>query len=249
MTFVNSEHSYDVMQICLNGHIANDSFNSKPERNKSFCSECGEKTITKCSECGNQIQGAKLTRPTYPVKVAPNNCQSCGIKFPWINKRKEIQKADDKQKSFEILERLFSKFHTLAKQLRQRHNNRPTLDITNEYDVQDFLHVLLKIYFQDIRPEEYTPSFAGKSDRMDFLLVDESVAIETKMTRDSLTTTQLSDDLLRDIATYKEHSNCSSLAIFIYDPSERINNPSGVIKGLEKQSIEDFEVRVFINSR
>ena len=70
----------------------------------------------------------------------------------------------------EVLERIFQKFHRVARQLRNRHNGRPTLDVNDEYDVQDLLHALLKMYFDDVRPEEWTPSYAGKSARMDFLL-------------------------------------------------------------------------------
>src|SRR6185503_12855207 len=53
---------------------------------------------------------------------------------------------------------LLSRFHLVAKQLRHRHSEGETLDIENEYDVQDLLHSLLHIYFDDIRPEETTPS-------------------------------------------------------------------------------------------
>ena len=73
---------------------------------------------------------------------------------------------------------LFSKFHSVAKQLRNRYNNRSTLDVNDEYDVQNLLHALLKLYFDDIRPEEWTPSYAGGCKRMDFLLKDKSTVIE-----------------------------------------------------------------------
>jgi hypothetical protein len=35
--------------------------------------------------------------------------------------------------------------------------------LKDEYDVQDLLYALLRIFFDDVRPEEWTPSFAGKS--------------------------------------------------------------------------------------
>ena len=70
-----------------------------------------------------------------------------------------------------VLEELLKQFHAVSKQLRRRYNNRPTLDIEDEYDVQDLLHSLLRIFFKDIRAEEWTPSYAGSSSRMDFLLL------------------------------------------------------------------------------
>ena len=47
----------------------------------------------------------------------------------------------------ETLELIFSKFHIVARQLRQRHDDRNTLIVENEYDVQDLLHAILKIFF------------------------------------------------------------------------------------------------------
>jgi REase_DpnII-MboI len=76
-----------------------------------------------------------------------------------------------------------AKFHVAAKQLEDRYENRPTLRIKDEYDVQDLLHVLLRVHFEDIRPEEWTPSYAGTSSRVDFLLKSEQIVIEAKITR------------------------------------------------------------------
>ena len=32
----------DTMQVCLNGHVINDSFHKYPDSNKDFCESCGE---------------------------------------------------------------------------------------------------------------------------------------------------------------------------------------------------------------
>ena len=53
--------------------------------------------------------------------------------------------------------------------LTYRRKGAEQLRFANEYDVQDLLHALLRPWVQDVRPEEYTPSYAGKSTRMDFL--------------------------------------------------------------------------------
>jgi REase_DpnII-MboI len=50
----------------------------------------------------------------------------------------------------------------------------------DEYDVQDSLHALLKLHFDDVRREEWTPSYAGSQSRMDFLLKREKIVVETK---------------------------------------------------------------------
>ncbi len=86
----------------------------------------------------------------------------------------------------DAIELLCLRFHTVAAQLRGRHSERSTLDVTDEYDVQDLMHALLRVFFDDVRPEEWTPSYAGKSARMDFLLPVEQVVVEVKKTRPGL---------------------------------------------------------------
>lgn len=78
------------------------------------------------------------------------------------------------------------RFHMVAKQLAHRRESRSTLRIEDEYDVQDLLHGLLRLYFDDIRPEEWTPSYGGGSARMDFLLKEHEIVVEAKMTRKGL---------------------------------------------------------------
>jgi len=104
-----------------------------------------------------------------------------------------------------LLEQISSRFHLIARQLRSRHNGRSTLVVQDEYDVQDLIHALLRLHFVDIRPEEYTPSYAGKASRMDFLLKQESIVVEIKMTRTGLGAKELSSQLIEDITRYKTH--------------------------------------------
>ena len=59
-----------------------------------------------------------------------------------------------------LIEQICSRFHLVVRQLRSRHGGRSTLDAQDEYDVQDLMHSLLHLHFDDVRPEEYTPSFA-----------------------------------------------------------------------------------------
>lgn len=143
------------------------------------------------------------------------------------------------------LSKLFERFHTVARQLRRRHDGRPTLEIHDEYDVQDLLHGLLRIDFDDVRPEEWTPSYAGASNRMDFLLKEDEIAIEVKMTRDGLKDKELGDQLIIDIAKYQNHPNCKCLYCFVYDPDRNVRNPRGLEKDLAELG-KGFQVKVFI---
>lgn len=143
------------------------------------------------------------------------------------------------------IEKIALRFHAVARQLRTRHGGRETLNVKDEYDVQDLLHCLLKIFFKDVRPEEWTPSYAGTSSRMDFLLRQEEIVIEVKMTKEGLKQKELVDQLLVDIARYEEHPSCKSLICFVYDPDGWIGNPSAVIADIEKAD-RSMIVRIFV---
>jgi hypothetical protein len=147
-----------------------------------------------------------------------------------------------------IVEQMCSRFHLAARQLRARHENRETLNVQDEYDVQDLMHALLHIYFEDIRSEEYTPSYAGKSTRMDFLLKREAVVIEVKKTRPSLGPKELSAQLIEDIQRYKSHPDCQTLICFVYDPDGYIPNPRGIESDLKRDG-DPFPVRVLIRPK
>jgi hypothetical protein len=140
---------------------------------------------------------------------------------------------------------IFERFHVIARQLGNRYNARSTLDIEDEYDVQDLLGFLLKLHFDDIRREEWTPTYAGGAARMDFLLKAEKLVIEVKKTRKSLGDKELGKQLIEDKARYKAHPDCRKLICFVYDPEGRITNPKGISNDLNAKE-ETFEVQVII---
>jgi len=78
------------------------------------------------------------------------------------------------------VETICRNFHKLCNQLGKRYDNRSTISVSDEYDVQDLLHSIFKLHFNDIRAEEYTPSYAGGASRIDFLISNEELAIEVK---------------------------------------------------------------------
>jgi hypothetical protein len=145
----------------------------------------------------------------------------------------------------EIIAMFADRLHSVVYQLRERHAERPTLDVADEYDVQDLFHALLSIHFDDIRKEEWAPSYAGASSRMDFLLPEIESVVEIKMTRPSLSTKHLGEQLIVDIAKYKTHPQCRTLYCVVYDPERRIANPRGVEKDLAKDN-DGMIVRVMI---
>lgn len=153
-----------------------------------------------------------------------------------------------KPDSLAILETLFQKFHSIATQLKRRYANRDTLEIEDEYDVQDLLHALLRLHFNDIRPEDSVPKYAGSSKRIDFVLPDIKTVIEVKKTRKGLADKVLGDELSIDISHYRKHPDCETLICFIYDPDAKIHNQAGFVKDLNALSHEGvIDVKVYIN--
>ncbi len=148
----------------------------------------------------------------------------------------------------EELRIIFKRFHKIVRQLRNRYNCRTTLQINDEYDVQDLLNVLLKLFFDDIRPEEWTPSYAGKSARMDFLLKNEQLVIEVKKTRNCLTDKEIGDQLIVDVERYQAHPDCKKLICFVYDPEGFIGNPDGIMKDLNEKHNGFVEVIIEPNT-
>ena len=146
------------------------------------------------------------------------------------------------------LERLCDRFHLVVRQMRSRHAGRTTLSVEDEYDVQDLLHCLLFVEFEDIRAEEWTPSYGGGSARVDFLLKRESIIVEVKKTRSSLGAREVGDQLLIDIGRYQCHPDCQTLVCFVYDPEGRIANPRGIEADLTR-NVNHLDVHVFIRPK
>ncbi len=136
-----------------------------------------------------------------------------------------------------LVRRICDRFPIIAAALCQRHDQRTTILMTDEYDVQDLLGALLKLHFADVRPEEWTPSYAGNASRMDFLLKPEQVVIEAKMTRKNLDQKELTNELAIDILRYQAHPDCRTLICFVYDPSGRCTNPTALENDLTKDHV------------
>jgi REase_DpnII-MboI len=125
----------------------------------------------------------------------------------------------------------------VARQLGRRHGGRSTLEIGDEYDVQDLLHALLLLEFDDVRDESSNPTYLGKGSRIDLLLPAPGIAIEVKMTRASLDVKQLGSELAEDITRYADpdaNRGATTLVIHIHDPGHRIPNHTSFAKDLSR---------------
>lgn len=179
---------------------------------------------TRCGACNNYIDLVKRLIRQVEIKIG----------------HKQSNTSED------ILTSIFNNFHQFARQIVNRHDNRSSIVIKDEYDVQDLIHAILRLHFSDVREEEYTPSYAGSSTRMDFLLKNEEIVIEVKKTRSNLKDKEIGEQLILDVAHYKNHPNCSVLYCFVYDPESKVKNSRGLESDLSKQSNENLEIKVFI---
>ncbi len=137
------------------------------------------------------------------------------------------------------------RFPLFAVQLQTRHGKRKKHTFTDEYDVQDAMHALLRLYFDDVRAEEVSPSYAGSSSRIDFLLKREKVVVEVKMTRRDLKQKDVANQLIEDKERYRTHPAFRTLVCFVYDPEGYCNNPTALEADVS-QDTDDFEVVVVV---
>jgi hypothetical protein len=108
--------------------------------------------------------------------------------------------------------------------------------VEDEFDAQDLLHALLRIQFDDIGTDEWTPSYTGGAPRTTFLLNDGRLAVVVKKTRPGLNAKDLTDQLQIDAERYRPQGRCTTLICFIYDPEGRIGNPRGLETSLTSVS-------------
>ena len=137
------------------------------------------------------------------------------------------------------------RFHAVVRQLRLRGEHRATLQVEDEVDAQDLLHALLRVQFNDIDTDEWTPSYSSGALRTTLLLDESRLAVIVKKTRPGLTAKDLTDQLRVDAARYRFHGRCATLLCFMYDPDGRIGNPVGFETSLTSVN-DSFTVDVLI---
>lgn len=192
-----------------------------------------QKTILKLSE----YKGTNHTiqKFEYNKKRIENAYGYLQAKIYEIKNWPEEMLTIEKSKKSSIIEilRIINRFDFVAKQLRKRHDSRKTLDILDEYDVQDLFHALLKLYFDDIRTEEWPSSYAGSSSRIDFFIPELELAIEMKKTCKGLGNKEAKEQLAIDKDCYR--CKVKHLICFVYDPDCKIQNSRGFEKDLAQE--------------
>lgn len=138
------------------------------------------------------------------------------------------------------------RFPLLVAELGKRHGGREPRTLVDEYDVQDLLRALLRVHFDDVRPEEWNPSYGGVGSRSDLLIKSERIVVETKMTRRNLGQREVIEELTVDKAQYRTHPDCQTLVCFVYDPTHRLSNPYALESDLSDANAE-FTTKVVVS--
>lgn len=144
----------------------------------------------------------------------------------------EIEEENNGKDALSLIIDILNGFPKFALQINKRHKNRHSIDFNDEYDVQDALHAILILHFDNVKREEPIPHSAGASSSIDFLLRREKIGIEVKMPRKGLQDNTLGAQLAEDKERYKKEIDCKTLIFFIYDPHHFINNPSEIIQDI-----------------
>jgi hypothetical protein len=180
--------------------------------------------------------------PPVPTHLQPHPSMPIGSSS---NQEPTSQSPQAGPDPVELVKTLCYRFHSVARQLRLRGEYRGTLSVEDEIDVQDLLHALLRIQFEDIGTDEWTPSYSGGAPRTTFLLNDSRLAVIVKKTRPGLNAKDLTDQLRIDAERYRSHDRCTTLLCFIYDPEGRIGNPRGLETNLTSVS-DSFAIDVLV---
>ena len=95
---------------------------------------------------------------------------------------------------------------------------------------------MLVQFFDDVRDEEYTPSYAGKNSRIDFLLPQFKLAVELKHIHEGLKDSDLGEQLIIDRDRYIPHPSVTHLICLVFDYNGRLRNPRALEEDLRRNA-------------
>jgi len=158
--------------------------------------------------------------------------------------------AGGKLDAVQTIIQLGHRFLYVQRELRTRRAGRPTFEVKDEYDAQDLFRALLRIFFDDVRPEDYVPTYAGASSRVDFVIPPFELAIELKHSRQSMDAKSLGEELLADVARYGSRADIRHLVCLVFDHEGQLSNPRGLEADLSREATrEGLAVSVVILDR
>lgn len=162
--------------------------------------------------------------------------------FQSKNKKKKVcldknkhyrEKFLSKEKKL-IEEGIFEIIFNSLKESIKKFEEKTGVKIDSERKLQDCLHLILKSIFARVDYEDPTEKIGLKSNRLDFVLKDHKIIIETKFVRDKKHAKDVEDELSKDYNKYTLSEYCGKLYNYIYDPNCFITDQANLISGLRK---------------
>jgi hypothetical protein len=132
-----------------------------------------------------------------------------------------------------MLHEIASGLPTAVKALTDRGATQSSFAIQQERDVQDLLFVILRSLFPDARREEWAPSHAGSSKRIDLVIPSGRTVVEVKFVRDRSHGRRVADELKIDIESYHGgHPACGTLFVLVWDENRHLADPQQLERDL-----------------
>lgn len=163
---------------------------------------------------GDGYNSAPLKRLVDFVKSPPK---------PWAP-----QEEEKLEEVVDYIVKTLRNFTPIASSVTKRRKGKEneTIRLSDEYDIQDLLHVMLKPQFPLIRTENVVD---GKTDRqflkIDFTIPDSNIAIECKYAKHDTSMPEIKKQMHDDIIIYSNHPDCKTLIFFIYNKDFNISDP------------------------
>jgi len=190
-----------------------------------------DKHVKRVEELSALNNGAWYTQLSYAHKVCASTRDAIDHALELVDVPVEIP-------PLRRLERILRRLPQVSRSIEKakRYSSRESLEIKDEYDVQDLLKGVLHLDFDDVRPEVWTPNYAGTNSRTDFLLPPECIVIEVKHTKNAKAQIKIVEELIIDIARYKSIPHVKHLVCAVWDTEHHLTNPVALKTDLEKHN-------------
>lgn len=150
-----------------------------------------------------------------------------------------------------VMDILHSFGNAVKKVVTQRRKDHPEFKITDEYDVQDMLYVVIKSVFPNLRAEDPIPKVGAKSTKIDLILREERILIEVKMLKEKDTNeTEFIEQLKIDFESYHECQWLQHLYCYVYDPFSKTKDANN-FKSLAGERVKNghiYDVEIILGS-
>jgi len=137
----------------------------------------------------------------------------------------EMPAADE-----QLITRLCERVPAAARILSKRRAGKPPFDFSDEYDVQDFVHALIRAYVKYSVQEDPIGKIAGtKSSRADISIEEIGVLIEIKFVRSPDDQKELVKQFSEDLVLYTKWAPLRTLLYVVFNSSD-LADPEALTK-------------------